>query len=439
MSDDYEPAITDTSTADTGVESAPVEKRAAEAPVVQAGEAGDDPNAPPGRDPRPPRVVSDKTRAMFKAIAEKYAKSDGLEGTTEDLVPMGAEVPPPAKPAAAAGAAPTPTAVIPAIPAAVPTATPDAAPVDVARAALEQARVAQEAKAKEVEAVFSEREKQFAAREAALAEREKLLPDRAAILEKPAAALVSWLKDTHGISTADEVKIALQDLLTEVSEAELGVQLPSELKTSLESRKALRVLKAHQDRIAREQKTFADKRAAEEKAMSEARAKRDQEERERLATVRVAQQLEDPALRSQFKFLHDPTLTGGADPAAIIIDVVKQQIAVGHKADWKVAAEYADNYFKTQAEERAKHAAHLQSLLAPPAPAAAPAAAPVAAPAAAAAPGGASGPAPAARSASQEAPDATKIDDPDEQPLDRHERRARSLRALARRHGMAAQ
>lgn len=430
MSDDYEPAITDTATDVAGAESTITTRapEAANAPVLQAGEAGDNPAAPPGRDARGPRVVSDATRAMLRSIAAKAAKAEASElaGVADDLVPMEAEAE-----AEAAAATPTPKAVaapapvvsvVPAQPPATPAPAPVAAPaIDVGKAALEQQRVQLEAQA----AAAKAREDAIVAREAALAEREKLLPDRTAVAERPAATLVAWLKESQGITGDDEMKSALSDLIAEMSEIGLDARLPPDFKDGLESRKAVRAMRAWKAESAREQRLAAEQRAAADKQAAAEREKQDIVQRERQAVAQVSTLLTDPAVREQYRFLLDREVIGDADPAAIIIDVVKEQMKAGHEADWRVAAKYADDYFKTQAETTAKKAVKLQSLLSPK-PAAAPAAA---APAPAAkSPSGAPGPAPTTQ------PEPTPTTDDDDPAMDRRDRRGADRRRLFAKH-----
>lgn len=423
--DDYEPAITETASDAPGAEST-LETRseaAASAPVLQAGEAGDDPTKPPGAEPRGQRVISDRTRAMFKAIAESAAKAEAADpaGVADDLVPMTADDPPPAS-AAPAAVAPPPIAAVtpPAVAAVAPAVQPVALP-DVGKAAAEQARLLAEASAQR-------REAEFTAREAAISEREKLLPTNADLIERPGATLAAMLRQAYGGVEGDELRDILTDVVTELSETGLGVKLPAEVKTAMETRKALRSVKSYKADLTRQQKSLAEQRAAQDKAVTEAREAAETAQREVQATRQVSQLLADPAQRAELRFLHDSELTGVADPAGIVIEVIKEQIAAGQKADWQSAARYANDYFKSQAEAAAKKAAHLQTLLAP--------ATHVAVPAKAATPpGGLPGPSP--KTQQPPTPQATSVDAPEsseDSAVDRRDRRAAQLRALSRKH-----
>lgn len=420
MADEYEPAVTETTTDVDGAESAPIVKREpasaaapnqeAESPLTEGG-------------PRAQRVVSDKVRAMFKDIAAKAAASDG---PGDELVPMEAAHSPPAaavEVAAGTSASPAPTAAATAAPVATPPAAPLAPPLpvpsapDVGKAAAEQAKLLAEL-----------REKQLAEREAKIVEREKLLPDRAALAERPGSAVIAWMRDTLGITDDGEMRTALADLVTDLSETGLGVKLPDEVKTPLEARRAARSYKAYKADMQRREQALVDARTAQEKTARDEQAKAKSADDERKAVAWVESKLSDPTIKAAHKFLHDTELTGGMAPAAVVIEVVKEQLKAGQAADWAAAARYADDYFKSQAEATTKKAAYLQSLLAPATPAPAVAPAPKAAPA----PGGASGPAPRTP-----APTPAPVEDDADSPLDLRDRRRQSLRKIVAKHKAA--
>ena len=422
--DDYAPAITETTTDEPGAESTLVTREASEstAPVLTGGETGDNPNQPPGREPRGQRQVSDKTKAMLRGIASRAAKEEGgLSGVSDDLVPMETVSPPAA--AVAAVAVPPPVET-PAAPPSSPAVVAAAAPIPVPSPAVD---LAAKAAAEQAKLLADLKEKQFADREAALADREAKLPRNSDLIERPGATLAAYLRDVYGVTDDAEFKDVITDIVTELSETTLGVKLPSEVKQLLESRKAVRSVKAYKADLTRQQQAIADQRAAAEKQAREEREAFEAQQRERQAVAQVSQLLSAPGVRDAHKFLHDAELTGGGDPAAIVIEVVKEQIKAGQPADWQTAARYADNYFKAQAEAAAKKAAHLQSLLAPAAPAA---------PAKAATPpGGTPGPVPKAPTVAVAAttPDLPS-ESSDEPTMDRRDRRAVSVRRLVAKH-----
>lgn len=421
--DDFEPAITDSTTgADTGAESAPIVKRDAASPAAAAqvaanadARAADESGELETGGPRGQRVISDKVRAMFKTIAASHAGED-LE-TGEDLVPMVADTPSPPAAVAPVPAVQPAQAVTPPAHSATPAAAAPSPPAvqlpapDVGRAAIEQAKLLNEM-----------RDKELAAREARIVEREKLMPDRAALAERPAETLMTWLKESWGVTDDAEMTSALTDLVTELSEKGLKVQLPEEVKTKLESRKALRSVKAYQAQLAGERKALEARQAELDKAQQTEREKQEQAQRERQAIATVTGLV--AGTKESHRFLH-----AQENPAGIVVEVIREQLRRNQPADWEAAAKFADDYYRSEAEAHVKRAAHLQSLLAPAAPAPAAAAPAKAAPA----PGGASGPAP--RTPATPAPQQT-VTDEDDSTMDRHERRARSLRKIARAKGL---
>jgi len=425
--DDYEPAVTDSTTdAESGAESAPVVRRGA-APEEKIG-------TPPGEDdasgveagPRAPRVWSAKSRAMFRDVVKQVQAGEvSVDGDLEPMVHTSppaaaarpaavapAQAPPVAPPSPAAAAA----APIPAEPVTPPPGMPDLP--DLPLPAVPTPAAAPDPK-------HAEREAAIAAREAALVEREKLMPDRMALAERPVEAFLNWMRDVHGITDDAEMKTALTDFVTEASERGLGVKLPDEVKAAMESRKALRSVKAYKADLTREQQKLAADRAAAEKQASEAREATERQQRDAAYVNRIAELIAPAA--AQHKFLHDPEVTGGLAPQVIVYEVLKEQKRLGHKPDLATATEYANNYYKAQAEAAAKKAAHFQSLLAPAAPA------PAAAPAkAATSPGGAPGPAP-----TTPATPPVQEWDPADLPMDRQQRRAHSLALLRSRQKQA--
>jgi len=394
-------------TEEASVEAEPVVKREAQAAAKIGTPPGDDDVTGPEVGPRAPRVWNAKSRAMFRDVVKQVQA--GEVSTEGDLEPMVHTPPPATPPPAAAAAAPaepvTPPPGLPPLP-------------DLPLPALPQAPAQPDPK-------HDEREAAIAAREAAVAEREKIWPDRTAVAERPGATFVNWLKEAHGITDDAEMKTVLADFVTELSEIGLGVKLPDEVKAAMEGRKALRTVKVYTANLTREQQKLAADRAAAEKQAAEARAAEEAKQRDAAYVNRIAELIAPAA--AQHKFLHDPEVTGGLAPQVIVYEVLKEQRRLGQKPDLATATEYANNYYKAQAEAAAKKAAHFQSLLAPAAPA------PAAAPAkAATSPGGAPGPAPTTPAAP-----APVEWDPADLPMDRQQRRAHSLALLRARQKAA--
>jgi hypothetical protein len=436
---DFEPALDSTTTAESSTESEPVVKRAAvEAAAVptekKIGAPPDDAVDDPGLGPRSPRVRSDKNRAMFQALVKQVQA--GEVDTGGDLEPMHTTASPPAA-AVPAVAVPPPT-VTPAAPSPPPAAAAAAplAPVAIPPGLPPLPLVPLPATpAPPPDPRHAEREAAIAAREAALVERERLLPDRTALAERPGETLMAWVRSTYDIAADDHegMKTALKDLVTDLSERGLDVKLPDEVKAAMESRKALRGVKAYKRGLDDRERLLNEQRAAQDKAAAEARELAEQKQRDAAYVNRIGE-LIAPA-KEQHRFLHDPEVTGGLSASTIVYEVVKEQQRIAESwqkehpgyqlpaelaPDLAKATEYANSYYKTQAEELARKAAHLQSLLAPatPAPAAAPAKA-------ATSPGGAPGPAPTTPTTP-----APVEWDPSDLPMDRQQRRQASLARL---------
>lgn len=434
MEDEYEPAVTDETTgAESGAESAPVVHRsvaaAAETEAKANGPTGDG-EPSPDVGPRMPRVWNEKSREMFRNVVKQVQASDAPLIDDDELAPMEhAEPAPAAAPAVAASApavAPAPVAAT--APAAPPPGLPELPDIPLPGTP----PVAATPAAPTTPAGPDPREAQYAAREAALAEREKLAPDRTALIEKPAATFVAWLRDAHGITSDDELRTALSDFVTELSEQSLGVKLPDEVKAGLESRKALRSVRAYKQTLDKDRQTLTEAKVAAEKQAAEARAAQDKQSAETSYVNKIAE-LIAPA-KEQYRFLHDPEVTGGLRAQDIIYEILKEQQRLGYKPDLPGAVEYGNNYYRQLAEKDAKRASYLQSLLTP-------ASAPATAQAAVAkpSPGGAPGPAPTAPAAKPAAKEPEW--DPSDLPMDGRTRRQASLQRLvaARKAAVARQ
>lgn len=421
MSDsDYIPALESPKSSGADPSEAAAGKSASRAAAPPADGAADGADEPTVDNAPRIRFVSDKTRGMIRALAEAGKK--GEVQLDEDLVPMeaGATTEPPAAAGRTAEGAPTsaagrdPAAAPAALPA--PTAAPagQSAPAyDMERIAVQQAKLAAESRAKEIDA-----------REAALVEREKALaaqaPDRRALIERPAATIAAMIKDHFALGTDDEVSNAIADIVSELSlEAKLIKELPPEVKDRIESRKAMRSVRAYQADLKRQEEQAVKEREARAKAEAEERERQTQAEREKRAIQTVTELVNSADSRKAYPFLH---AQDDAAPADFVVAVIREQLARGSKADWQAAAQLADNHFRSKAER-------LSPLLAP-----APAQpATVAAPKPASNPGGAPGPAPKTLTTAPTAPPAPEPDD-DRQDEDRYDRRHRALRTLFKKH-----
>lgn len=401
MSDEYMPAIS----MPTESEAPPPIAASQPVPDIEPGAVDS-----PDESPRAQRVISDKTRAMFRQIAERVSK-EGMEVVSDDLVPMGQDEAAPAAraPAAAPAAVATPNLALPVL-----NLPPPAQPQQDAARTLEDQRRA---------LAIELREKEIEARSALLAEREKTLPSRERLAESPAETITSWLRDTFGAVDDNELKTLVSDVMSEVSEKMLGAKLPEDIKAQLEGRRAVRSVKAYKASLDAREKSLADQRTAQEKTAREDQEKRDAQAQDQVRVKHIGDALAPHS--GTFRFLHDPVVTGGLAPGVIVNEVYKEQErqfragTTTQQPDLAAAARFADDYYKAQAEAAAKRAGHFQTLLAPAA-----LVAPVVKPAIS--PGAVPGPT-AKTPATTQAIDA---DPSDTGPMDRQERRRQSLAKL---------
>lgn len=429
--DDYAPAL-ETGPADREASDVTHHERVdtAAVPPPAPKPVGDDPNNPP-QVPTAEPASRAKARAMFRDLSAKVMKGELSIDTGSDLVPVEHDTPAAApKPTPAAAPAPVPPTASPAAQAAAaiaPPAAPRAAPPiqpahDVGKAEAEQRKL-----------LLDMRQKDLEAREAALVEREKQLPSREKLLDQPVQTLASYIRDVYGITDDAELKDTITDLMTEMSEQYHGVKLPDEIKTRVDSRKALRSVKAYKAGLDRERAELQAKAEEQRKADNEAREKAEAAEHEKRAVSQLTGLID--AQQAQY-----PYLVVQDNHAAIVWEVLKERHNRGLSTDWAEAAKYANDYYQSEHEksqtEAAKRAARLQTLLAPAA---------TAAPApAVASPGGAPGPAPTPRAPAAPAPQPPAepqvlTGDPSEIIGEgRKEARARSLRALIAKHGLGA-
>lgn len=406
----------------------------AAAPPPAPKPVGDDPNSPPQVPVAEPASRA-KARAMFRDLSAKVMKGELSIDTGSDLVPVEHDAPaaaPPPKHTAPVPAAPVPPTASPAAQAAAAIAPPVAPtrqvpppqppPHDVGKAEAEQRKL-----------LLDMRQKDLEAREAALVAKEKQLPSREKLLDRPVQTLAEYIRDVYGITDDNELKDTITDLMTEMSEQYHGVKLPDEIKTRVDSRKALRSVKAYKAGLDRERAELQAKAEAQSKADADARDKAEAVEHEKRAVAQLTGLLD--AQQAQF-----PYLVVQDNHAAIVWEVLKERHNRGLTTNWADAAKYANDYYQAEHErsqtESAKRAARLQTLLAPAA---------TAAPApAVASPGGAPGPAPTPHAPAVPAPQPPAepqilTGDPSEIiGEDRKEARARSLRKLIAKHGLGA-
>lgn len=383
MSDEFTPALT----VDPPSRSAPA---AVSSPAAAGGE---DPNiAPPDSTTalRDQRVVSQATRELARRAAAQLRESDDvpMESAAPDesneLEPMTQDEPVPALTAQPA-VPPAPRAPadarapLPGLPA--PKAAPEPAPSPVSSAAAaaeilakaEAARQRQEyeSKLKDFESRSAEKERLLAEKEKTLAEREKTLPSRRELVERPAAALSSYLKQTYGITDDAELKEVLSDIVTEVSEAALGIKLPSDVKNGLESRKALRSVRVYGAELSAREAALEARREAETKA-AQAEAERMTAAAADAAAVRHIHE-RVASTKDTHPYLHALAALGVTDnPADIVVEMCRRQKAETGQIDWQKAVDLANEHYRPTVEAAIKAAESLRPRISPSTPAAVP-------------------------------------------------------------------
>lgn len=264
------------------------------------------------------RRISPEVRAMMKAASASVAAQ--LKDEDDEYVPAD-------EPAAATVEAPAEASPIAAV-----------AAVDTRQAA---AFAAREAALKDNEAKYAEREKALASRETA----------KALYGKKPGAAIRDIIKEFSGATTDDELRDEISDLISDLSSDVLGIELSSDHKTRIESKRGLRQMKAYQRDIEKEREGLNAKRD-----------EIDQQAREQAATAELARIFAAPEISDKYQFL-----SAEKNPHEIVWDVVKEQHKRdGLPPDWEAAAAQADKYFKDQFEAtRKKYARHLTPPTAP--------------------------------------------------------------------------
>jgi|SRR6188474_196892 len=435
MSDDFMPAISMESTTKPVVVSSPTDG------------GSDDLGSPPADSTssiRESRNVSQKTRDALRGIAKLAAQADTVVTIADeaaDLEPMEHEpalTTTPASPSRAAEAQaraatkPEPTILreAPAAPQPDPQASAQSAAADImARAEEEQRRVAHELRVKALE----ERAKQLEDREKAIAAREKQWPDRTEIVERPAAVLSAYLKEVYGVTSDEELKEVLSDVVTDISENVLGIKMPDTVKSGLDSRKAVRTVRAYKADVERRERALKEEREAADKAAQDERAKLDQQQRERQAVETVTRLVNSEDSKGSYPHLHALAALGVTDnPAGIVVEIIREQLKKGQPADWKAAALMANNHYKPRVEKALKEAESLRARFNPSTAAPAPAvAAAKPAPVVSQVPGG-QVPRPQTLTAAPTAAPTTDTDGPEFE--DHRDRRHGLLRASFQRH-----
>lgn len=335
MSDEYEAA-------DMG-EQEP-ESPTGEAPAASDTDDGDEWEAASGEAQpvargRRSHVISDKTRALFKdasASIRKQMTED--EAELYELPTDEPATPAPASPAGTTGQQPAPVLASPAT-------APAVAPAPSLDPQVQQRLAEVSARAAELDA-----------REKAIADRE-MRGDMAKLhevyLDKGyAPAMVELVKQWTGASTDAELADEIADLVTELSGHSLGAAVPQDIRARLDSKRALKSVKAHQSRL--------DKRESE---LAAQRQKSDEEQQIHRVVGLLNSEVTKPEHAKTFPFLAAEQNAG-----ELIYETVDAQLKRdGTSLSWTDAAKRVNDYLETKWREAYGKRAHLFS--ASPAPA----------------------------------------------------------------------
>lgn len=269
-------------------------------------------------------VISDKTRALFKSAAEAMKKQLEEDG---DESPFGeydeGVAPPKAKQTASQAAAvaakqPPAEPAKPAAPAAQPTAEAEAV-----RAQLDARRVE-----------LDEREQRVTAAERA----GDMAQVRNRYFEHGAPAIRDLVKGWLGKdATDDDLKQEVADLITDLSVQVLGVDVPSEVRAKIDTKRALRSVKVLKESITESEAAKAKRQEAE------------QEEQGRKAAIQALnQEIRQPTKDYAKRF---PYLAAEEDPGDLIFRTAQRQHAKdGTILQWEEAAKRVNDYLHKQAE-----------------------------------------------------------------------------------------
>lgn len=187
----------------------------------------------------------------------------------------------------------------------------------------------------------------LAAREQAVIAREKsadALAFRDTYAERPIHALKDQLTKLGIVTTDDEWKDEVADLVTALSGEVLGVQLPQEVRNKIEAKRALRAVKAQRASI-QEREQLLDRQRQEAQA---------QLERSR-AVESLGKELSKDEHATQY-----PWLTAEDNPGEIVVDVIMTRHGKdGTVMKWQDAAKLANEYLQNQATAYHQKRRHL--------------------------------------------------------------------------------
>ncbi len=291
--------------------------------------AGGEPLVRAGRHP-----VSEKTRELFKkasASVRKQLEEDGDES------PFG-EYDEGAAPKKNDGGSQLQSAV-------AATAVPareanPVTPVAPQQPAVESATASQQsAEAQAYRAQLEARGVELAEREARIAEQERsgdLAQIRTTYFEKGAVAVRDMLKGWLGKdATEDDIRQEVADLITDLSVQVLGVEVPSEIRAKMDTKRALRSVKVLKDSI------------SESEAQKAKRAEQEREAEGRKLTIHTLNQEIKNTSKDYAKQF--PYLMAENDPGELVfLTAEKQYKKDGTVLQWTEAAKRVDEHLRKE-------------------------------------------------------------------------------------------
>ncbi len=293
--------------------------------------AGGEPLVRAGRHP-----VSDKTRELFKkasASVRKQLEEDGDESPFGEYdegaaprnvqAPAGSESPGTVLRKGAGAANDGITAAQPV----------QQQPVEPA------AQAQQSAEAQAYRAQLEARGVELAEREARIAEQERagdLAQVRTTYFEKGAVAVRDMLKGWLGKdATEDDIRQEVADLITDLSVQVLGVEVPSEIRAKMDTKRALRSVKVLKDSI------------SESEAQKAKRAEQEREAEGRKLTIHTLNQEIKNTSKDYAKQF--PYLMAENDPGELVfLTAEKQYKKDGTVLQWTEAAKRVDEHLRKE-------------------------------------------------------------------------------------------
>lgn len=280
---------------------------------------------PSGAGSRRGREISPKTRELFaKAAADLKRQQEELEGESPFGTYDEGYTPPARKQQAEAKAQAQEQAP-------APVAPPQEEAPPAPSLAPEVSKRLEEVNARAAE--LEERERRIAEQERT----GDIAKVRTAYFERGGRAVADMLRGFLGKeATEEEVRAEIADLISDLSTTVLGVDIPDEIKTKMEAKRAIRSVKVFKESL------------TETEAL---KAKREQDEQQKAARNRAIHILDKEITDTAKPYTKEyPWLAAEDNPGEIITEVVEAQ----HRKDgtvlhWTEAAKRANEYLQKKA------------------------------------------------------------------------------------------